>query len=1061
LKHNVRWTPQKIASRLDLIRPLEYRRHHPIPPFRYHTLPNPEAEPPVGDDVQDSDWQVIESNTYWGTWFTDFIMRTTFDVPTDWGQYGPLVLHLPLGQSGDFSHPEALAYIDGVPYASADRHHHEIQIPDQLQDGKSHLLALHGWTGHGGWITEPQYPTKLFMRECAVVEVDQPTRDFIAHTRIALEIARLLDDDEPAKGRILNALDAAFIVLDTRDPIQSDDFYKSVPAALETLMTRLDEAGAPLDVDIVGVGHAHIDVAWLWTLGQTRRKAGRTFSNVLRLMEQNPEYHFTQSQPQLYKYTEQHYPEIFEGIRERVKEGRWELIGGTWVEPDCNATGSEALARQFLLGRAYFRKHFGDIDTPVLWLPDTFGYSWALPQLIKLAGMKYFVTHKMSWNQYNQMPYQMLWWQGIDGTKVLTHFLTTPDGNELLPYSTTYNAMMSGTQAMGTWKNFRQKETHNELIMVYGFGDGGGGPTREMIENVESLSQMPGAPRVRMGTVREFMDRMEKEVGDELPIWNGEFYLELHRGTLTSQARNKWQNRKSEFLLHDAEFLAAMAAQFTGADYPHGAFNEAWELICLNQFHDILPGSSIGPVYADSAVDYNRIRSLAETARENALNILANALPSGAKVMVVNPTSFARQRIGLLPNKNYPGLVGMHDSKRLMTQVIKEGTLIDVWLPPFAVVALTRTENTDGEAAPESPLHINEFGDIIVMENDLIRVAFDILSGDINSIYDKEVAREVLAPGEVGNQLQMMEDRPLNWDAWDVDIFYDDRVEKLEVVESIEVIETGPIRAGLQIRRVYRSSTIVQKIYLYHDSRRIDFDTVIDWHESHTLVKVAFPVDLLSPTATFDIQWGNVERNTHRNTSWDWGRFETAAQKWADLSEGNYGVALLNDSKYGYDVLHNVIRLSLLKSATSPDPDADQGVHQMVYSLLPHTGDWRREVPHNAYDLNDPIIIRAVGDNGTHGNMNAHAGYQLVDVDHPNVIIETVKQAEDGNGLIVRLYEGERNRGTLTLTAGFNVREAYECNLLEETLSTLEVENNQVKLALRPYQIMTLRLVSE
>jgi alpha-mannosidase len=1059
LKHQIRWTPQKIASRLELILPLEYRRRHPIPAFRYRTMPSPDAEPLVAADVYDTDWQTIEPNTYWGTWFTDFVMRTWFDVPADWGKHGPLVLHLPLGQSGDFSHPEALAYIDGVPYASADRHHHEIQIPDELKDGNKHLLALHGWTGLGGWMNDPKNATKLFMRECAVVEVDQPTRDFIARTRIALEIARLLGEDDPAKGRILNALDAAFIALDTRDPIQGDAFYGSVPNALETLMNGLDEAGAPLDVDIIGVGHAHIDVAWLWTLGQTRRKVGRTFSNVLRLMEQNPDYHFTQSQPQLYKYTEQTYPEIFEGIKERVKEGRWELIGGAWVEPDCNATGSESLARQFLLGRSYFRRHFGDVDTPVLWLPDTFGYSWALPQLIKLAGMKYFITHKMSWNQYNQMPHQMLWWQGIDGTKVLTHFLTTPEGNELLPFSTTYNAMMSGTQAVGTWKNFRQKETHNELIMVYGYGDGGGGPTREMIENVESLSQMPGAPRVRAGTVRDFMDRMETEVGDELPIWNGEFYLELHRGTLTSQARNKWNNRKSEFLLHDAEFLAAMASQFTGAEYPLEDFNEAWELICLNQFHDILPGSSIGPVYVDSTKDYSRIRTLAEIARENAVNALASALPSGTQVMAINPTSFGGQRIGLISSQISTGLVTMHDSRRVTTQPVDNGTLIDVSLPPFSVVGLTGGGNAEGDTMPDSVLNVNEFGDIIVMENALIRVAFDIRTGDINSIYDKEVEREVLAEGQVGNQLQMLEDRPLNWDAWDIDIFSDDRVEKLDAVDSIEVIETGPIRAALRIRRTYRRSTITQKIYLYHHSKRIDFDTQIDWHESHIFVKAAFPVDILSPTATFDIQWGNVERSTHHNTSWDWGRFETAAQKWADLSEGNYGVALLNDSKYGYDVLHNVLRLSLLKSATSPDPDADQGEHRMIYSLLPHTGDWRTEVPKNAYDLNDPIIVRSVNRSGEDTAGQA-TGYQLVDVDQPNAIIETVKQAEDGDGVIVRLYEGERNRSTVTLTAGFEIKAAYECNLLEETLSELDVMDNQVKLKLRPYQIMTIRLVA-
>ena len=1046
MKHQRRWTQQKIESRLRLIQNLDYRRQNPIPAFRYQTLPGPDTPPPLGADVDDSDWEVLEPHTYWGTWFTDFIMRTEFTVPADWDSSKPIVLHLPLGEAGDFSHPETLAYIDGEPYASADRHHHEILLPDKFKDGKTHRLELHGWTGLGGWVRDPNAKTKLYMRDCAVVEIHQPTRDFIAKVRVASELARLLPEDNQVKGRLLNALDDAFKVVDTRDPIGGDDFYDTIPAALETLEKGLAEAGDPMDVDIVGIGHAHIDVAWLWQLGHTRRKTGRTFSNVLRIMEQFPNYHFSQSQAQLYKYTEQHYPEIFEGIKERVKEGRWEIMGGAWVEPDCNATGSESLARQFLLGRSYWRKHFGDVDTPVLWLPDTFGYSWALPQLIKQAGMKYFITHKMSWNQYNQMPHQILWWQGIDGTKVLTHFLTTPTGSELLPYSTTYNAVVSAKEVVGTWDNFRQKETYNELTICYGYGDGGGGPTREMLENIDVMSDLAGSPRVRPGTVREYMDNLDERVGDILPTWNGEFYFELHRGTLTSQAKTKWNNRKSEFLLHDAEFVATLAAQVSDYEYPLDTFTEAWELICLNQFHDILPGSSITPVYEDADRDYACIRELGETTRNDALAALAATLPASTVAMAVNPTSFADNRIGFLP-ASVGGLANGGDA--LLTQVVDGGTLVSLDnLEPFSVVALS-----SGDAASESSLSVDETGDAIVFENDLIRVTF-AKDGDIIGLYDKEADREVLAEGEVGNQLLGMEDRPLAWDAWDVDIFIDDRVEKIEGVESIAVTETGPVRATLEIKRTYRQSTITQKIYFYHNSKRLDFDTHVDWHEQHMLLKVAFPVDILSPTATFDIQWGNVERNTHRNTSWDWARFETAAQKWADLSEGNYGVALINDSKYGYDVLDNVMRLSLLKGATMPDPVADQGEHIMTYSLLPHTGDWRNGVPSAAYDVNDPIILRSVSNAGGDAD-----GHQLVSVDKPNVIIETIKQAEDGNGVIVRLYEGERSRGKFTINAGFDIAEAHLCNLLEENEEALTVENNSVTLQARPFMIASVRLV--
>jgi alpha-mannosidase len=600
---------------------------------------------------------------------------------------------------------------------------------------------------------------------------------------------------------------------------------------------------------------------------------------------------------------------------------------------------------------------------------------------------------------------------------------------------------------MGTWNNFRQKDVHNELITAYGYGDGGGGPTREMLENAQTLANLAGAPRVRGGTIREFMDRVEAEVPD-LPIWNGEFYLELHRGTLTSQARNKWNNRKSEFLLHDAEFVATLAALATDYAYPHDAFGEAWELICLNQFHDILPGSSITPVYEDSTRDYQRIRQLGEQSREDALAAIAQTMPAGTSAIAVNPTSFSGDRVGFLAQAVNGGLA--QGSQSLVTQAVDGGTLVNLAnLEPFSVVALQNGSPASGTTA----LRVEEFGEMVVFENDLLRVTF-ARNGDITSLYDKEAERDVLVEDTVGNQLLALEDRPLAWDAWDVDIFYDDRVEKIEGVEAFEVIETGPIRAGLLVKRRYHNSTITQKIYFYHNSKRIDFDTHVDWHEQHILLKVAFPAAILSPTATFDIQWGNVERNTHRNTSWDWGRFETAAQKWADLSEGNYGVALINDSKYGYDVQHNVMRLSLLKSPTSPDPIADQGEHRMTYSLLPHTGDWRNGVAANAYDVNDPLLLRPVS-----SASGDSANYQLVSVNKANVIIETIKQAEDGNGIIVRLYENERNRGTFTVTTGFNLQAASIVNLLEEEQETLTVQGNSVTLNMRPYMIASLRLI--
>ncbi len=1050
MRHKTYWTPQKIAQRLELIRQLDYRKRHPIAPFKYTELSSPDDDPPVAPDVDDSGWPTIDFNSYWGRWMTDFTLRTTFEIPADWDQAVPVALYLPLGESGDFSHPESLAYIDGAAYASADRHHHEILLPATVKDGQTHHLALHGWTGLGGWESGSPH-TQLFMKECFVVQIDPATREFLAMVRVALDVTHQLADNDPVKGLLFNALDEAFKVLDTRDPLGTEAFYASVPPALDALKSGIAAAGQPMDVEIVGVGHAHIDVAWLWTLGQTRRKAGRTFSNVLRLMEQYDDYHFSQSQPQLYKYTEQNYPEIFEGIKARVKEGRWELIGGMWVEPDCNATGPESLARQFLLGRSYFRQHFGDVDTPVVWLPDTFGYSWALPQLMKQAGIKYFITHKMSWNQFNHMPHQMLWWQGIDGTQVLTHFLTTTGGygGEFIPHGTTYNAVVNAAEVFGTWNNFRQKETHNQLMIAYGHGDGGGGPTREMLENIAQFKHHPGAPTVRPGTVREFMERLEAEHDDDLPTWNGEFYLEYHRGTLTSQARTKRNNRKSEFLLHDAEFLAAYATLASDFDYPYDAFNEAWELVCLNQFHDILPGSSITPVYEDSAIDYARVRALAETARDQAIAALTKTAAAGAQVVAINPTSFGGDRIGLL-TEDILGLAAMNSAAPVITQAVENGTLIALTdLAPYSITPLA----VKAGSAADTGLTVRQDGDQIVMENTLIRLTINA-EGELSSVYDLETKREVIEHGHTANQLLAFEDRPMLFDAWDIDIYFEDRTEKITDVQHMTIIEEGPVRVGVEITRRYRRSHITQRVYLTYNSKRVDFVTEIDWHEQHIFLKAAFPVDILSTTATYEIQWGNVERPTHRNTSWDWAKFETAAQKWADLSEGNYGVAVLNDCKYGYEAKDNELRLSLLKSATMPDPVADQGQHLMTYSLLPHSGDWRGQVIEQAYDLNDPIILRMV--EAANGSLTDQA---LVSVDTPNVVIETVKQAEDGHGIIVRLYENHRNRGQFTLKTGFDLAEAYHCNLLEEIEHPLDTADNQITMHIRPYQIATLRLI--
>ena len=1074
MRHEVRYTLEKIEKYLPILEPLVYRKTEPIPPFRYTKLSSPEEAPPVAPDIDDSGWATIGPDTYWGSWMTDFVMRTSFSVPEDWDATGDIALYLPLGDAGDFSHPETLAYIDGVPYAACDRHHQEILLPGEWKDGASHALALHGWTGLGGEFMPKDDGRQLFMQQCSVVSIDQPTRDFIAAVRVASQTAKCLDANDPVRSRLLNALNGSFKALDLREPF-GDAFYSSVVKAHDILREGIDRAGAPLDVDVAATGHSHIDVAWLWTLGQTRRKVGRTFHNVLRNMERFPDFHFTQSQPQLYDYMRRDYPELFAAVKDRVNEGRWEVIGGMWVEADCNISGPESLARQFLLGRSFFREHFGpDAESPVLWLPDVFGYSWSLPQLIKLAGLDYFFTIKIGWSQYNRLPYDTFMWQGIDGTQVLTHFSTTPEITDLPAGSSTYNAHATPQQAIGTWRSFQQKELGQELLMSFGYGDGGGGPTREMLENLREMKSFPGLPRMTQKAVGDFFRKLDTDTEGELPLWNGELYLELHRGTYTTQSRTKRGNRKSEFLLHDAEFCASFASVLCdGFTYPAADLKQAWELVCLNQFHDIIPGSSIAPVYAESQEQYAAVRETAERTVNDALNALCGFID--ADLVIVNPTSFARRDLAFHKGEGlYCNALRRPDGTSAAVQLTEGGCWIDTGelppmsLNPFCIVGSdTDTPQSTGNLPPffvekENAASTESTGLSVStghLENDYVRVELNA-DGDICRIFDRENNREVLPVGAFANSFQAFEDRPLEWDAWDVFIYYDDKMWLADPATDIRVVEDGPLRATIEIKRRILTSTYTQRISLSFNSSRIDFDTSIDWREKHTLLKTAFPVDVLATEATYEIQWGNVTRPTHRNTSWDWARFETCAQKWVDLSEGGYGVSLMNDCKYGHDINGNVIRLSLLRGPTNPDPEADMGWHRFAYSLFPHEGAWDERTIREAYSLNDPVIVTLgnVADVSSAATGNT-ASRSLVRVDSPNVVIETVKRAEDDRGIIVRLYESRRSRGTVTLSTCFDIGEAWTTSLIEDDLERLKTDGNRLTFDIKPFRIITFRLV--
>jgi len=1047
-----RRVPEKIAQLLALIEPEVYCRWMVLPPFELHLLPAEDSDP--WEDACGKGETILPGDM-WGPPRTSFVLKTTFSVPSDWQR--PVVLHMPFGEAGDFSHPEALVYVDGEPWASSDRHHQEIPLEKRWMDGREHSLLLHGWTG--GIDLPPEWGGKprhghggfLQMRTCRLAEVHQPARNFHALAALALGVANRLEWKQPERASLMHALLEAFAVLDTRSPL-GEAFYSGLPGALQVLQDGIRRSGSPQPVDITATGHAHIDVAWLWTLQQSRHKARRTFSNVIRLMERYPEFVFAQSQAQLYDFIRQDDPQLFDCIRLQVREGRWQPVGGMWVESDCNLTGPESLVRQFLLGRAFFQQHFPEVHSRVLWLPDVFGFSWNLPQLAKEAGLDYFFTTKMGWNETNRLPFESFWWQGLDGSRLLTHFSTVPWQG--IGYSSTYNANVTAEEMVGSWDNTLQKDAGRvgealPVLMSYGFGDGGGGPTQEMLDTIRMLESFPAVPRVHCGTPDGFFKDLEERFGSSLPVWNDELYLEHHRGTFTTHAAIKQANRRSEFALHDAEFLGTAASLLdSGCAFPAAHLRHAWELVCLNQFHDILPGSSIHQVYLDAEEQYREVARLAGDARTKALQSIARN--TGGALLLVNPTSFSCSQPVFVPAGPGAGRLYLRqDGSPCVRQSVEGGVLLDAgMLPPYSAVSLEY-----GERLPsESPGTLSAAQDHL--ENELLRLEFSP-HGDLVRIFDKEQNWEVLEDGAVGNALQLFEDRPADPDAWDISMYYEDRMWPAEAGASVEVIETGPLRAALRIIRKLHNSTITQCIRLQRGNRRIDFDTTVDWQEQQMLLKAAFPVRVLAPQAACEIQWGNIERPTHRNTSWQQAMFEIPAQKWIDLSEGGCGVSLLNDGKYGHDVRDHVLRITLLRAPQYPDPQADRGIHHFCYSLLPHPGSWGRDTAAQAYLLNDPVISH-VPEEPTPLQTSRIDFFRL---EPGNLILETVKPAEDGRGWIVRLYDFQRRRGTGKLACGFSVREAWRTTILEEDQEQLDTSGSVISFPFRPYEVITLRLL--
>ncbi len=999
-------------------------------------------------DVPESSFRDFAPGDLWGGRDCHGWFKFDVTIPEDF-KGGTAALHLSTFEEGwDATNPQFIVYVNGENVQGADINHREVILTHDAQPGDVYKIDLHAYAG--------MLDDKKATLNAKLVLIDMDARELYWNLKVPVDVCKELDPNDKRRVDMVNALNDAINLFDLRK-VYSPEYDESIKATNKFLSEKFyGELCGHDDVIATCVGHTHIDVAWLWTVAQTREKVARSFSTVLKLMEEYPEYVFMSSQPQLYKMLKEDHPKVYEKVKEKIKEGVWEPEGAMWLEADCNVTSGESLVRQILHGKRFFKEEFG-VDNKILWLPDVFGYSAAIPQILKKSGVKYFMTTKISWNQFNKIPNDTFMWQGIDGSEVFTYFITTSGpGQDKQSHFTTYNGHIQPDTLIGAWRRYQNKDLTNDVLIAFGWGDGGGGATLEMLENARRLSKgIPGAPKVKMGTSLDYFERLEKEAEKSkngLPKWVGELYLEYHRGTYTSMARNKRDNRKCENLYVALEKLSALSMML-GNNYPQESINSSWETILLNQFHDIIPGSSIKDVYDVTKVEYKELLDKVNYMIDDSLNkITENINIKEKSIVVFNTLGFNRDDIAefTIPEGiNNPAVVDTCGTIVTCQKVSDNKAIFFASNIPANGYKVYKIVESEGNSSDNVKLTVD------CAENKFFTMKFDD-NGQITSFINKKNNREILKDGFVGNQLQAFEDKPMCFDNWDIDIYYKEKMWKIDDVQSIEVIEEGPVRSTLKVVKKFLDSTIIQKIHVYNDIERVDFETYVDWKEKDVLVKVLFPIDINTSEATYEIQYGNVKRPTHNNTSWDMARFEVCGHKWADLSEGDFGVSILNDSKYGHDIVDGNMRLTLLKSTCDPNPDADKEEHFFTYSLFAHDGTWKEaKTTNSAYNLNNKLLTK-VCDPHT-GSLDETLSIAKVDKD--NVMIEVIKKAEDSDHLIVRLYEFNNKRTNVCLEFMKNIHEAYECDLLENIEEGyLDISDNKVRFEIKPYEIKSFKV---
>ncbi|MFE0875985.1 alpha-mannosidase [Streptomyces smyrnaeus] len=1019
-----RITEARIRKLLERsIRPALYTSTRPLTLGAWHV----EDEPVSFDEALRAPYGPMKLGDTWGRpWGTTWL-KATAGIPAEWAgcrveAVFDLGFDLDRGPGGQ---AEGFVYRDGAPVQGLHPYSRSVLLASEAEGGEDvqllvELAANPNISGsqargtHYGSLASAGTEHLYQLRRAEIAVRDEDVWHLMHDIEVLDELMRELPDGSARRHEILHALRRA------ADALDSHDIARTASAGRQVLAGVLSRPANASAHTVTAVGHAHIDSAWLWPVRETVRKCARTFTNMTALAAEYPELVFACSSAQQYAWIKDRHPEVFDRIKKAVAAGTWAPVGGMWVEADGNLPGGEALARQLVYGRRFFAQEFG-IAQDGVWLPDSFGYTAAYPQLAKLAGASWFLTQKLSWNETNRLPHHTFAWEGIDGSRIFTHF----------PPVDTYSAELKAAELAHAERNFADKGPATRSLAPFGFGDGGGGPTRSMLEKARRLRDLEGSPRVEIGDPNSFFEAARTEY-THLPVWRGELYLENHRGTYTSQARTKRGNRRSEALLREAELWAATAALRTGATYPYERLECAWERVLLNQFHDILPGTSIAWVHQQAEQEYGEIVGELESVIAEALG----ELPEASALSLVNAGPYPRREVVVLP----------HDAEAPGGQRLADGRL--------AVLADLPALGSGGVLyAPDVPVTARAEGGGFVLRNGRLTVAVDA-DGMITSVHDHAADREAIAPGTVGNLLQAHPDDPNVWSAWNIDPHYRDTVRDLREADEVGLVESGPLLASVRVRRTFGDSVVVQHLELAAGSRQLTVRTDIDWQERDTVLKAAWPLDVHAEEESAEIQFGHVRRPTHENTSWDAARYEKWAHRWIHVGERHWGAALLNDSTYGHDVSRDTredggttttVRLSLLRAPHSPDPQADKGRHAFTYALVAGVG--IEEAIAAGYALSLPPRLTSA------------EAPPLVAVDNSDVVVESVKLADDRSGdVVVRLYEACGGAVSATITASFPAVGISDCDLLESPQSELPTADGTATFRMRPFQIRTLRL---